>query len=61
MVVFCPKGEEGETIQKIKSILEDLKAEHICVSVGFAWEKTDLSPFENQTEVLTKAEQILEH
>jgi DNA-binding Lrp family transcriptional regulator len=50
LVAFCSKGCEGQTIQELKTVLEDLGAEHLCVSVGYCWEKTDFSPFENLAE-----------
>jgi len=43
LVAFCPKGREGEIIHEIKTILEELNVEHVCVSVGFVWEKMDYS------------------
>lgn len=50
LVAFCSKGCEGQTIQELKTVLEDLGAEHLCVSVGYCWEKADFSPFENTSE-----------
>jgi DNA-binding Lrp family transcriptional regulator len=50
LVAFASKGCEGQTIQELKTVLEDLGAEHLCVSVGYCWEKTDFSPFENSNE-----------
>ena len=54
LVAFCPKGKEGEVIQEIEAALEALKAEHICVSVGYVWEKMSYSPFDIQTEFESK-------
>jgi DNA-binding Lrp family transcriptional regulator len=51
LVAFCSKGTEGETIQNVKGILEELDAVHICTAIGFVWEKMSYSPFEEQNEV----------
>ena len=51
LVAFCPQGKEGLLIQDLRAILEDLNAEHICVSVGFAWEKMSYSLFNDQSEI----------
>jgi DNA-binding Lrp family transcriptional regulator len=40
-VAFCNKGDEGNTINSIKEMLEGFNVSDIDVSVGFAWEKTD--------------------
>jgi len=61
LVAFCPKGKEGEIIQDIRAVLEELDAEHICVSVGFVWEKMSYSPFEEQTEIEQKITKIIEN
>jgi DNA-binding Lrp family transcriptional regulator len=61
LVAFCPKGKEGEVIQEIKASLEDLNAEHICISVGYVWEKMSYSPFDIQTEFESKITQIIEN
>ena len=39
LVAFCEKGQEGEVIQDIRGVLEELNAEQVCVSVGFVWKK----------------------
>jgi DNA-binding Lrp family transcriptional regulator len=59
LVAFCSKGEEGETIRDIRATLEGLKAEHVCVSVGFVWEKMCFSPFNDQSEIEEKITQII--
>ncbi|HCW06804.1 MAG TPA: hypothetical protein DGG95_05500 [Cytophagales bacterium] len=51
IVAFCPQGKEGLLIQDLRAILEDLNAEHISVSVGFAWEKMSYSIFDDQSEI----------
>jgi DNA-binding Lrp family transcriptional regulator len=60
IVAFCPKGKEGEIIQDIQAGLEELSAEHICVSVGYVWEKMSYSPYDDQTEFEAKIPQIIE-
>ena len=59
LVIFCTKGKEGEIIQDIRACLEELNAEAIHISVGFAWEKMNYSPFEDQTEIEEKITQII--
>jgi DNA-binding Lrp family transcriptional regulator len=61
LVAFCPKGAEGVIIQDIRAVLEDLAAEHICVSVGFSWEKMNYSPFDDKTEIEMKITAIREN
>ena len=61
LVAFCPKGKEGEVIQEIEASLEVLKAEHICVSVGYVWEKMSYSPFDIQTEFESKITRMIEN
>ncbi len=50
MVLFCPKGNEGPIIQSITEIMESYSATNLQVTVGFAWEKMDLSPFAEAPE-----------
>jgi DNA-binding Lrp family transcriptional regulator len=50
MIVFCPKGNEGEVIEELTEILEKFNATNIQTTVGFAWEKMDLSPFVEEPE-----------
>lgn len=45
MVAFCERGEEGATINGIKSILERFKVTSIETSVGFVWKKIDFTPY----------------
>jgi len=47
-VAFCNKGEEGESIGELKTILEKCGATDINTSVGFIWEKIDFSPFNDE-------------
>jgi DNA-binding Lrp family transcriptional regulator len=62
LVAFCPKGKEGDIIQDIRGVLEELNAQAIHVSVGFVWEKMNYSPFDDdQSEVEEKITQIIEN
>ena len=61
LVAFCAKGKEGEIIQDIRSVLEELHAQLIDVSVGFVWEKMNYSPFDEQSEIEEKITQIIEN
>lgn len=47
-LVFCEGGEEGEIISDLKTLLEECGATDINVSVGFAWEKMDFTPFSDE-------------
>jgi DNA-binding Lrp family transcriptional regulator len=48
LLALCPKGSEGEFIHEIKTVLEEFGAQNLNISVGFIWEKMDLSPFEDE-------------
>lgn len=61
LVAFCGKGTEGAIIQDIRAVLEELNAEHMCISIGFVWEKMNYSPFDDQSEIEQKITQILEN
>ncbi len=50
ILAFCSKGQEGQVIHELRDILEDLGAEYLSVSVGYAWEKANFSPFEEKNE-----------
>ncbi|MFB3890250.1 MAG: winged helix-turn-helix transcriptional regulator [Candidatus Bathyarchaeia archaeon] len=52
LVAFCPKGEEGRTIQSIKALLQEFDATDIHLSVGFTWEKADYTPFIDELETV---------
>ena len=43
IIAFSQKGNEGKIIQTINRILEDFTVTDIKVSVGFIWEKIDLT------------------
>ena len=45
VVLFCSEGDEGKTIFKMREILEKLNVASFEMSVGFSWEKLDLTPF----------------
>lgn len=60
LIAFCPKGKEGEIIQSITSVLESFSTSDVDVSVGFVWEKTDLTSIEDQIEVERKISRVIE-
>lgn len=45
LITFCSKGEEGNTISKLRAILEEYPVKSIDICVGFSWEKMDVTPF----------------
>jgi DNA-binding Lrp family transcriptional regulator len=51
LIAFCLKGKEGRVIQSITAILETCNATDIDISVGFIWEKSDLTTIEDQFDV----------
>jgi DNA-binding Lrp family transcriptional regulator len=61
LIAFCAKGKEGEIIQGIRAILEQVNAEKISVSIGFVWEKMNYSAFDDQTEIEEKVERLIKH
>jgi DNA-binding Lrp family transcriptional regulator len=60
LVAFCRKGKEGEVIQEIRGVLEESNADHICISVGFIWEKMSYSPFDEQYKIEKEIAQIID-
>jgi DNA-binding Lrp family transcriptional regulator len=44
-VFFCSRGNEGEIINEIMTVLERYAAVEVHVSVGFTWEKMEFTPF----------------
>jgi DNA-binding Lrp family transcriptional regulator len=60
LIAFCPKGEEGKVIQSITSVLENFSATDVDVSVGFVWEKSDLTSIEDHVEVERKISRVIE-
>ncbi|MCL5876455.1 MAG: Lrp/AsnC family transcriptional regulator [Candidatus Bathyarchaeota archaeon] len=60
LLAFCPKGKEGEIIQSITSILENFSTTCIDISVGFVWEKTDLTSIEDQFTFEEKISGVIE-
>jgi DNA-binding Lrp family transcriptional regulator len=48
LVAFCPKGQEGESIQSIKAIFESVNVMAVNVSTGFVWEKMEFAPFDEE-------------
>lgn len=61
LVALCPKGAEGKVINSLKAILEEFDVKQICVSIGFAWEKTDFTPFEDENDIEERISQIIEN
>jgi hypothetical protein len=47
LVAFCIPGQEGKSIEEIRKILEKAECQNVSISVGFSWEKIELSPFES--------------
>ena len=45
LLIFCSKGDEGKTINKLRGILEEFTVTSIDICVGFSWEKMDMTPF----------------
>jgi len=43
--LFCQKGDEAQTIEKIQIALKDQKTISYVISVGFRLEKIDFAPF----------------
>lgn len=60
LVALCPRGKEGRVINSIKAILEEFDVSQVCVSVGFLWEKSDFTPFEESAGIEEKITQIIE-
>ena len=44
-VLNCEKGCEGETITNLRQLLSKLRISSVNVSVGFGWEKVEISPY----------------
>jgi DNA-binding Lrp family transcriptional regulator len=45
LLVFCQKGEEGKTIDKMRRIFEELAVTSFDTCVGYSGEKTDMTLF----------------
>jgi DNA-binding Lrp family transcriptional regulator len=45
LVMVCEKGCEGGAIEKLKQTLVEFEIGKMHISIGFAWEKMDFSPF----------------
>jgi DNA-binding Lrp family transcriptional regulator len=60
MVALCPKGAEGDVINSVKAILEEFDVSNIAVSVGFVWEKTDFTPFDESGGIEERIAQLIE-
>jgi|WetSurMetagenome_2_1015567.scaffolds.fasta_scaffold423057_1 DNA-binding Lrp family transcriptional regulator len=61
LVIFCYKGKEGEVIQSVSSILEEVNATDVDISVGFSWEKMDLTTLDSQLETENNIDCIMEN
>lgn len=50
VVKVCEKGNEGESISKIREILEkmEVKINKFDASVSFTWEKVNLDPYQSK-------------
>jgi DNA-binding Lrp family transcriptional regulator len=45
LVMVCEKGCEGGAIEKLRQTLTEFDTGKMHISIGFAWEKMDFSPF----------------
>jgi DNA-binding Lrp family transcriptional regulator len=45
IIAICNKGEEGELIYKLRELLGKVKVHQFDVSIGFGWQKVDLTPY----------------
>jgi DNA-binding Lrp family transcriptional regulator len=43
LIALCKRGEEGQLIQEIRKMLEELDIKAIDTCVGFTWEKADMT------------------
>lgn len=55
---LCDKGKEGQTINEIKTILGKFNVSQMVISVCFALEKADYSPFPNLTPLDNQAKVV---
>ncbi len=44
-ILICEKGNEGETITNLRQLLSKLKTSAYHISIGFEWDKVDISPY----------------
>ena len=44
-ILVCEKGCEGETISDLRQLLSKLNTSDYHISVGFEWDKVDISPY----------------
>jgi DNA-binding Lrp family transcriptional regulator len=44
-IIVCEKGKEGETITNLRQIIANLDTSNYHISVGFKWDKVDISPY----------------
>jgi DNA-binding Lrp family transcriptional regulator len=45
LIMICSKGDEGNTIDKLRTLLEEFTVKSVDICVGFGWEKMDMTPF----------------
>ena len=50
-IIFCEKGDEGNKILEIRKMVEEFRVESFDISVGFRWEKMDLTPFSDSISI----------
>ncbi|MBN1245597.1 Lrp/AsnC family transcriptional regulator [Candidatus Bathyarchaeota archaeon] len=43
LLALCKKGEEGQLVNDIREMLDELDVKTIDTCVGFTWEKTDMT------------------
>jgi hypothetical protein len=44
-ILICEKGNEGETITELRQLLSKFSTSAYHISVGFEWDKVDISPY----------------
>ncbi len=44
-IMACDKGSEGETITDLRQLLSKLEISAVHISVGFEWDKVDITPY----------------
>lgn len=43
--IFCEKGDEGNKIFEIRKMLEEIQIASFDTSIGFKWQKMEMTPF----------------
>jgi DNA-binding Lrp family transcriptional regulator len=44
-IAFCDRGEEGETVCRMRQVLGKFNVTHFETCVGYSWDKNDTTPF----------------